>query len=315
MKLNKISMKKLLIIILSVFVLVPIVLMLLGYDRTISEGFFNMADDGYGDNYTVPNTKITAIDAPEISNNSYDVESGKLYCVLGNIKCANGFDASLVNTDIDGINVYTCVSNNVIDNTQASCDNSIFSGSAPFLSTNTNSVNFYKHDSDNCLLQESGKPSAYELKSFENKYDITSTDLSGDLSNFTSAYASVPLKFTSDGSYNYVILEDVIGDTNWTDTSLSSCFMFKTKLECEQNYGKCPDLQTTETGTSSSSSSNKLDTKCLGDFGDTTGDKLCCGQTGVIQSEHAKYTCPESHPYCRNYKCGDSWGSCYKGDD
>ena len=152
MKLNKLSMKKLLIIILSVFVLVPIVLMLLGYDKTISEGFFNMTDDGYGDNYTVPTTKITAINAPkagsnigEISNNSYDVESGdKLYCVLGDISCANGFTATSKGTDGDGVELYECKSGTTVDNTQASCNNSMFSGSAPFLSTNTNSVNFYK---------------------------------------------------------------------------------------------------------------------------------------------------------------------------
>ena len=63
------------------------------------------------------------------------------------------------------------------------------------------------------------------------------------------------------------------------------------------------------------SDGNKLNTKCLGDFGDGVGDKLCCGQTGVIQNEHAKYTCPESHPYCRGYKCGESWGACYSVED
>ena len=63
------------------------------------------------------------------------------------------------------------------------------------------------------------------------------------------------------------------------------------------------------------SDGNRLNTKCLGDFGDGVGDKLCCGQTGVIQNEHAKYTCPESHPYCRGYKCGESWGACYSVED
>ena len=310
MKLNKISMKKLLIIILSVFVLVPIVLMLLGYDRTISEGFFNMADN----DVTLKNPSITGLVAPvagsnagEISNNSYDVSSGNLYCINGNITCANGYDVSLVSTGTDGIDIFQCISGATIDNTQASCNSSIYSGGSSY-------KGLFKTDENNCRVLDSAN-TEYQLKSFKGTYMNSSQyNISGDLDEFTGAYTSVPLKFTTDGSYDYVILQNVINDTSWSDISLSSCFLFKTQTECTQTIGGCQDTQT-QSGTGSSSSSNKLDTKCLGDFGDTTGDKLCCGQTGVIQSEHAKYTCPESHPYCRNYKCGDSWGSCYKGDD
>ena len=93
--------------------------------------------------------------------------------------------------------------------------------------------------------------------------------------------------------------------------------MFEGLTECEQKYAGCSEIQNIDNDSSDSSgsspnNSSKLDTKCLGDFGDEVGDKLCCGQTGVIQNEHVKYTCPESHKYCRGYKCGDSWGSCYK---
>ena len=159
MKMNKIFMKKLLIIILSVFVLVPIVLMLFGYDRTISEGFFNMADDGYDG--SVPTTKITAIYAPgktaadassvsvgDISHETYpDVtkDTDKLYCVLGEIECADGYDASLVETTADNVKIYACKStdgSDTVDNTKASCKNSIFSSSQPF--NGSSSVNFYK---------------------------------------------------------------------------------------------------------------------------------------------------------------------------
>ena len=119
MKLSKSFMKKILILILSVFVLVPVILMVFGLDKPMYEGFFNMEDNGV----TVTDPRITALVAPvgsnagEISNNSYDVESGNLYCINGNITCANGYDVGLVSTGADGINVYTCVSNNV-DNTR-----------------------------------------------------------------------------------------------------------------------------------------------------------------------------------------------------
>ena len=69
--------------------------------------------------------------------------------------------------------------------------------------------------------------------------------------------------------------------------------MFNTFTECEQNYGKCSTTQTSgssedddDDDDDESSNSKRLNTKCLGDFGDGVGDKLCCGQTGVIQNEH-----------------------------
>ena len=46
MKLSKSFMKKMLILILSVFVLVPIILMVFGLDKPMYEGFFNMGTDG-----------------------------------------------------------------------------------------------------------------------------------------------------------------------------------------------------------------------------------------------------------------------------
>jgi len=334
MKMNKLFMKKLLIIILSVFILVPIVLMLFGYDKNISEGFFSMENDGYTES-SVPTTKITAIYAPgktaanaasvnvgDISHSSYpDVSNGidKLYCVLGEIDCADGYDASLVETTSDGVKIYTCKSTDgTIDNTKASCKKSIFSGTKPF--NGNSSVNFYKINENGCRDESIA---GFQFKSFESQYNISSNqfNISGNLDEFTGVYNNTPLKFTNDGSGDYVILQDVINDTNWKDISLSTCFMFKGNTTCEQSYANCSDLQTSgnnsSSGSSSSSSSgdsNKLETRCLGDFGDEVGDKLCCGQTGVIQNEHVKYTCPESHPYCRGYKCGDSWGSCYKED-
>ena len=330
MKLSKSFMKKMLILILSVFVLVPVILMVFGLDKPKYEGFFNMDDDGYGSSATTPSDKIIAINAPligsatgEISNNLYTgVDDGdKLYCVLGNITCEGGYTASMETTDSDGIKVYNCVSGGTVDNTMAKCNGSIFSGSTPFNSTNTNAVNFHRYGSNGC--QERNKRSV-QFNSFENEYGSNSTlGISGDLSDFTSAYNSVPLKFTSDSSYDYVVFQDVFqrgfySDISFSDISFSTCDMFDTLINCEQNYANCPTSGSSgddDDDADDSSSGNKLSTKCLGDFGDGVGDKLCCGQTGVIQNEHSKYTCPESHPYCRGYKCGESWGACYSIED
>ena len=326
MKLSKSFMKKMLILILSVFVLVPIILMVFGLDKPMYEGFFNMDDDGYGSSATTPSDEIIAIKAPGmtggvggISNENYTgVEDGdKLYCVLGNITCQGGYTASMEPADSDGIKIYSCVSGSTVDNTMAKCNGSIFSGSPPFNSSNTNAVNFYRYGSDGCWSAANNA----QLRSFERTYG-RELGISGDLSDFTSAYSSVPLKFTTDGSYDYVVFQGVFDSGAFTDFSFTTCDMFNTFTECEQNYGKCSTTQTSgssedddDDDDDESSNSNRLNTKCLGDFGDGVGDKLCCGQTGVIQNEHARYTCPESHPYCRGYKCGESWGACYSVED
>jgi hypothetical protein len=50
--------------------------------------------------------------------------------------------------------------------------------------------------------------------------------------------------------------------------------------------------------------------KCIADFGTKIGDNLCCGQTGVLQD--TKYTCPNTLPYCGDFKCGSKFGTCRK---
>ena len=106
--------------------------------------------------------------------------------------------------DSDGIKIYSCVSGSTVDNTMAKCNGSIFSGSPPFNSSNTNAVNFYRYGSDGCWSAANNA----QLRSFERTYG-RELGISGDLSIFTSAYSSVPLKFTTDGSYDYVVFQGV----------------------------------------------------------------------------------------------------------
>lgn len=55
---------------------------------------------------------------------------------------------------------------------------------------------------------------------------------------------------------------------------------------------------------------NNSDFKCLADNGAVQGDPLCCGQSGVVQN--TDYNCPSEYPYCKGYKCGETWGKCSK---
>jgi hypothetical protein len=67
----------------------------------------------------------------------------------------------------------------------------------------------------------------------------------------------------------------------------------------------------TSSSSSSSSSSGSSDAiKCIADFGTEKGEALCCGQTGVLQS--TKYVCPNTLPYCSDFKCGSKFGTCRK---
>jgi hypothetical protein len=50
--------------------------------------------------------------------------------------------------------------------------------------------------------------------------------------------------------------------------------------------------------------------KCIADFGTNIGDKLCCGQSGVLTD--TKYVCPSNYSKCQNMKCGSKYGVCVK---
>lgn len=323
MKLSKSFMKKMLILILSVFVLVPIILMVFGLDKPKYEGFFNMGTDGYDSDSDVPTTKITGIRAPgmDVNDNSYGYISNadykginpaksRFYCILGDISCTNGYTRT-ADVSHQGVSMFKCISGGTVDNTMAKCSGSIFSDAAPFKGNNT--VPFFTYDSDGCAILDSSHTT---LTSFEDEYG-SSLGISGDLSNFTSAYNGAPLEFTNDGSYDYVIFKNPHKGGKFNDISYTTCGMFYGTYECQGKNGCSYTSGSSEDDDDADDTSdgNRLNTKCLGDFGDGVGDKLCCGQTGVIQNEHAKYTCPESHPYCRGYKCGESWGACYSVED
>lgn len=78
-----------------------------------------------------------------------------------------------------------------------------------------------------------------------------------------------------------------------------------------QTAGGTGSQTSNSTSSGSSSSSGSSDAiKCIADFGTEKGEPLCCGQTGVLQS--TKYVCPNTLPYCSDFKCGSKFGTCRK---
>ena len=322
MKINKSFMKKLLIIILSVFVLVPIVLMLFGYDKTISEGFYTPTTPG-SDMDLTDKTGAGKMDYVFINDgdkNAYarvsrndkiketNGPNSKLYCIFGDISCNQpGYNVVNVRDEKDDNgnkrkSCYNSEKNKWSNNFK--CVNSIFDSQ--------DSYTFYKLDSSNCINDSSFTT----LNSLQKDY--------GDLSenqNFLRGFSTIMphnnknALFDISGSSSYLTMK--FGDG--TDISYSTCFLFDTSSNCATLAGcSSPSVPVEEEQNTveedpepEPANENELKTKCLGDFGDKSGDKLCCGQDGKIESKYAKYTCPESHPYCKNYKCGESWGTCY----
>lgn len=78
-----------------------------------------------------------------------------------------------------------------------------------------------------------------------------------------------------------------------------------------QTTGGTSNQTSNSTTSGSNSNSRSSDAiKCIADFGTEKGEPLCCGQTGVLQS--TKYVCPNTLPYCSDFKCGSKFGTCRK---
>ena len=48
--------------------------------------------------------------------------------------------------------------------------------------------------------------------------------------------------------------------------------------------------------------------KCAADFGTIIGEKVCCGQPGMLSNN--EYVCPEELPTCKGYEMNKQWGTC-----
>jgi len=111
---------------------------------------------------------------------------------------------------------------------------------------------------------------------------------------FTVPYSYVPV----DISGNYIEFYDSNGKLI---DSMHKCEMLQTKYLTDQCYDVLNPKQKTTTTTSQ---------KCIANYDTNIGDKLCCGQKGVLQKYASKYVCPISKPTCSGFVCGESYGTC-----
>jgi len=230
------------------------------------------------------------------------IGSKKIYCIFGEISCNQpGYDVSHNGqTDDYGNRRARCINAEGNGSHNLKCINSKFE--------NKGSYTFYNLDTSNCIDTNN----IFTLNSLQEDYG----DLSGNNTLFKGFSTLMDnsrnvAPFVISDSNSYLTVK--FGDN--TDISYSTCFFYDTSNNCATQAG-CDSNSPLPANSSDDSSSEvnviELDTKCLGNFGDKAGDKLCCGSDGLIQSKHAKYTCPESHPYCRGFKCGKTWGKCYR---
>lgn len=281
---NKNFMKNILILLLAVFVLIPIIMMIFGLNNTPKiEGFYDMsAGDLSMVGYELSGQKITTGD-----NNFTGLSGEAFYCIGGTISCSGGYDASHVRTDADGVKIYQCISGIDISNDLASCKNGIFdkdTKSAISLYT------YYKDTNKNWKIKNN---SHYLFKSINyGGFDA------GNFDNFTDKYTSAPFEISG----QYLLFDDA----DVSKTPYSTCFLLENLFDCNE-YRDASGSSSSSTTTSASSDTTTGIT-CNADYGSKVGDKLCCGQSGVVQNNSR--VCPYDLPKCKSFKCGSQWGTC-----
>ena len=178
-------------------------------------------------------------------------------------------------------------------------------------------------------------------------YDINGTDISHEthsiLNNIDSAnhrdVSSVFVGFSQPYKYKRVNVENDVSENQYlilydtstgTDVSYIStaCYLFNqgsslNNCNCNLADGaNCDGTTDDSTGDDSTGDDSTGDDAeqcegvtedyCVADFGAQVGDKLCCGQTGVVQKDDR--VCPYSKPVCSGFKCGSKWGVCVEKD-
>lgn len=144
---------------------------------------------------------------------------------------------------------------------------------------------------------------------FQYKYDIDDLDwktptarqisfpFSDQYKGFTIPYSYIPVDISGD----YIEFYDSNG--NVID-SMNKCDMLETKYLTDKCYDALKPTPKEEPKTT------KKEQKCIANYDTDIGEKLCCGQKGVLQKYASEYVCPKSKPTCSGFVCGDSYGTC-----
>lgn len=342
MKLSKTFMKRLLIIVLCVFVILPMVLLFVGVSKN-AEGFYvkegakqqlpgfdisgvslydgvsqmsttdpiseegkapycnvgtlGCSEAGYtltdsGETDACGNTIFKCLNAAGDegtmqcinTTGTYTGSAGEaLYCAFGDVSCIDPtYTLTETRTDDAGNKLFQC------KNGEDICANVMTCVAPTLLKGAASTVTLYPYGENNCP-DMSGN--TYEFKEFN--FDGASLSEGHHLNGFSGPYTSAP--FSVDGSY--VIFADKL------DVSYTQCFFYETSEQCNKRKGKCEE-ECAGVGAPIE--------KCVADYGAQIGDKLCCGQTGVVQKNDR--ICPYSKPLCKGFKCGSKWGECVAKD-
>ena len=281
MKLSKDLMKRLLLIILACFVILPFILMYFN-TNLIHESFDGMEDGDY--DTTIEGADISGYTLTSDGNSYTGVSGEAIYCIGAPVTCEDAsYIKTEVRTDALGINIYQCISggSDICMNTMR-CEGVMGDG-----------------------LDDVGERSEIQFKNANDEivtlkqFNFDGTNVANDsfLNNFTEPYKSTPL--TISGEYVYLYDEN----STSVDASYSACFLYDDDLACT----------TSSSGSSTPGTSRNNTIKCVAHYGAKIGEKVCCGQNSIFQKHGRK--CPKEYPKCVGYKCGEKWGTCFEDSD
>ena len=287
MKLSKQKIKNILIIVLSIFVLVPLICLFFDINP-IQEG---MTEWSWGDQ----SKKMDRVDVSgiEYKEDVEGVSNEYLYCIGGNVVCPSGSELTgdVSYTNFAGTEqLGTTYNFKCIDATGAESDVSHAQCEGNLLSTKDGADFYFRAES------------ADSYGNYAQKIIAGAADLSNEsIAGFTTAFNYIPLEIS--GTYVYLYESDAS-----LDFVATPCYLYSLDGDtCASTY-YTEVSSTDDSSTDVSSSTCSSDIPCLANNGAVVGDSLCCGQSGVVQN--TKYNCPASAPYCEGYKCGSSWGKC-----
>ena len=325
----KINARILLIIIISVFLIIPVVSVLSSKIFGIHEAYDDMQTDDTNtasttDSSMTNTNKNIRMDRINMEGISYKAADGSekvggagehLYCMTGDITCKDG--ESPLTTDTNGA-TYTDANGKRHNSFQYSCGTNSFAECTNKMSSfSENKTSFFDSDNNETVLNG---PTDDVFKGFLGPYDYVPMKIEDD---YVYLYDNTGTSYTSSSAcYLYGNCTGQVDHSNLDNVGAGDAAGNAVGDAAGNAIGDAAgnaigdavgDAAGNAVGGGSGGGSNCTATtnqnfKCLADNGAKPGDPLCCGQDGVLQD--TKYNCPSEYPHCVGYKCGETWGKC-----
>jgi len=270
------------IFLLFCFIIVPIIL-----------HFFNFPLKE-GNEIEIDFSKVTTIDRIKTIDGSY------AYCIAGDITCPAGNKISVTDSYTGGKTYQSTCDDTA--NTQIECQNN------------------FAYEFDDSMDKDSAGNYTWSNSASKNKLNVLFSSI---YKGFTTPVSNISVKM--DG--NYI---DFFDKNNKEIDNVNKCYMVGyekhgtsanvgnggDQYRCLETIGDMPTYKKSSTGSTGSTGTSSTSTstgssdviKCLADNDTQVGDKLCCGQSGVLQNTN--YVCPYNKPTCAGFTCGSTFGSC-----